>query len=257
MRKFSKKIAFVAAIAGAATTVHANDRYATPPPVKLSPNLTKPWVMQLQPQRQIAVPRVQTAERRVVVRRERQPLRRIVSQEQLKQQQLARLQQQQQRAKPATRGLDPMYLPQMVSYNGKASPGTIVISTRDRFLYLVMEGNRAMRYGVGVGKAGFEWRGTKNITRKAEWPSWRPPQSMIQRVKREQGRTLPSYMAGGPDNPLGARALYLGTSLYRIHGTNQPWTIGQAVSSGCIRMRNEDVTDLYTRVGVGTRVVVL
>ena len=152
--------------------------------------------------------------------------------------------------------IDPLYLPQRVAYSGGQAPGTIVISTTDRFLYLVGSGGSAMRYGIGVGKPGFSWRGTHNITRKAEWPGWTPPKEMIAREKRK-GRILPAHMKGGPANPLGARAMYLGSTLYRIHGTNQPWTIGQAVSSGCIRMRNEDVIDLYERVGVGTKVVVM
>ena len=114
---------------------------------------------------------------------------------------------------------------------------------------------RRRRYGVGVGKAGFEWAGTNKITRKAEWPSWTPPKEMIAR-ERKKGRELPPFMEGGPANPMGARALYLGSTLYRIHGTNQPWTIGQAVSSGCIRMRNEDVMDLYERVNIGAKVIV-
>lgn len=137
-----------------------------------------------------------------------------------------------------------------------APVGTIVIDTSDRRLYHVVKPGRAMAYGVGVGRQGFTWTGTKRITRKAEWPGWTPPKTMIARVKRETGRTLPAYMEGGPNNPLGARALYLGSSLYRIHGTNQPWTIGQAMSSGCIRMANDDVTHLYNNVKVGTRVVV-
>lgn len=153
------------------------------------------------------------------------------------------------------RGLDPAFLPQTVAYSGYA-PGTIVIDTRARFLYLVEAGGHAMRYGVGVGKPGFEWAGSHRVTRKAEWPDWTPPSEMRAR-ERAKGRILPARMDGGIDNPLGARALYLGSSLYRIHGTNQPWTIGQAVSSGCIRMRNEDVTDLYERVPVGARVVVI
>ncbi|WP_420537493.1 L,D-transpeptidase [Fulvimarina manganoxydans] len=152
--------------------------------------------------------------------------------------------------------IDPLYLPQRVAYSGGQAPGTIVISTADRFLYLVGPGGSAMRYGIGVGKPGFSWRGSHNITRKAEWPGWTPPKEMIAREKRK-GRILPAHMEGGPGNPLGARAMYLGSTLYRIHGTNQPWTIGQAVSSGCIRMRNEDVIDLYERVGVGTKVVVM
>ena len=118
-----------------------------------------------------------------------------------------------------------------------------------------MGDGKARRYGVGVGKPGFEWAGTHKVTRKTEWPAWRPPAQMIEREKKK-GRILPGFVDGGSKNPLGARALYLGSTLYRIHGTNSPWTIGQAVSSGCIRMRNEDVMDLYERVKVGTRVIV-
>jgi lipoprotein-anchoring transpeptidase ErfK/SrfK len=141
---------------------------------------------------------------------------------------------------------------EIVAYYGPHAPGTIIVNTSERRLYLVMPGQRAMKYGIGVGRAGFEWAGTKNISRKEEWPDWRPPADMLRRRP-----DLPRYMAGGPDNPLGARAMYLGDSLYRIHGSNEPETIGQAVSSGCIRMLNEDVVDLYGRVKVGTKVVVL
>jgi lipoprotein-anchoring transpeptidase ErfK/SrfK len=155
-------------------------------------------------------------------------------------------------AEPARPAMDPRYLPQVVNYDGKHTPGTIVIDTPNKFLYLVEEGGKAKRYGIGVGRPGFTWAGVKNITRKAEWPEWVPPPEMLQRRP-----DLPRHMAGGPENPLGARAMYLGTSLYRIHGSNEPWTIGTNVSSGCIRMRNEDVTDLYNRVKVGTKVVVI
>jgi lipoprotein-anchoring transpeptidase ErfK/SrfK len=150
------------------------------------------------------------------------------------------------------RGLDPMYLPQVVDYADGHAPGTIVIDTPSKFLYLVQGNGKARRYGIGVGRPGFEWAGAKTITRKSEWPDWRPPAEMLKRRP-----DLPRYMAGGPENPMGARGLYLGSSLYRIHGTNEPHTIGQAVSSGCIRMRNEDVSDLYERVRVGTRVIVM
>jgi lipoprotein-anchoring transpeptidase ErfK/SrfK len=156
----------------------------------------------------------------------------------------------------APRGMDPAFLPQRVDYRGDYAPGTIVVDTRSHYLYHVEAGGRAMRYGVGVGKEGFGWSGSHKVTRKAEWPGWTPPAEMIAR-ERAKGRILPAHMPGGEENPLGARALYLGSTLYRIHGTNQPWTIGRSVSSGCIRMRNEDVIDLYGRVGVGTRVVVL
>jgi lipoprotein-anchoring transpeptidase ErfK/SrfK len=152
--------------------------------------------------------------------------------------------------------VDPVFLPQDVAYAGKEAPGTIVVDTRSKFLYHVGKGGTARRYGVGVGKPGFAWKGRHPVTRKAEWPGWTPPAAMIKR-ERAKGRILPAHMKGGEENPLGARALYLGSTLYRIHGTNQPWTIGQSVSSGCIRMRNQDVIELYERVKVGTRVVVL
>jgi lipoprotein-anchoring transpeptidase ErfK/SrfK len=139
-----------------------------------------------------------------------------------------------------------------VAYSGKHRPGTIIVDAKERRLYLVISEGRAMKYGVGVGRPGFEWGGSKTITRKAEWPTWTPPAQMLRRRP-----DLPRFMPGGPENPMGARALYLGSSLYRIHGSNEPETIGQAVSSGCIRMLNEDVIDLYERVRVGTRVVVM
>jgi len=148
--------------------------------------------------------------------------------------------------------IDPKFLPQSVAYGGTEAPGTIVIDTPQHFLYLVESGGTARRYGIGVGRPGFTWAGVKTISAKREWPDWRPPTEMLQRRP-----DLPTFMAGGPENPLGARAMYLGSSLYRIHGSNEPWTIGTAVSSGCIRMRNEDVIDLYGRVKVGTKVVVI
>jgi lipoprotein-anchoring transpeptidase ErfK/SrfK len=141
---------------------------------------------------------------------------------------------------------------QVVPWSGRQDPGTIVVSTRQRRLYYVLGDGRALRYGVGVGRQGFSWSGTKTVTRKREWPDWRPPAQMLKRRP-----DLPRYMAGGMDNPLGARALYLGSSLYRIHGSNEPETIGAAVSSGCIRMTNRDIVDLYDRVRTGTKVVVL
>jgi lipoprotein-anchoring transpeptidase ErfK/SrfK len=157
-----------------------------------------------------------------------------------------------QMSAPEQRPVDPQYRKQTVQYDGKHAPGTIIIDTPQRFLYLVEGNGTATRYGIGVGRPGFTWAGMKSVTRKAEWPDWRPPDEMLRRRP-----DLPRFMPGGPDNPLGARALYLGSSLYRIHGSNEPWTIGTAVSSGCIRMRNEDVIDLYTRVKVGTKVVVI
>ena len=141
---------------------------------------------------------------------------------------------------------------QVVEYVSREAPGTVVVDTENTFLYLVLNGREAIRYGIGVGREGFTWSGEQSVTRKMEWPDWRPPSDMLSRQPY-----LPRFMAGGPGNPLGARAMYLGTSLYRIHGSNEPWTIGQAVSSGCIRMRNEDVIDLYERVKVGTKVVVI
>jgi lipoprotein-anchoring transpeptidase ErfK/SrfK len=153
---------------------------------------------------------------------------------------------------PAQRPLDPMYEKQVVEYHGKESPGTIVIDTPNKFLFLVQGDGKALRYGVGVGRPGFTWSGVKTVSAKKEWPDWTPPPEML--VRRPD---LPRHMVGGPDNPLGARAMYLGSSLYRIHGSNEPWTIGTNVSSGCIRMRNEDVIDLYGRVNVGARVVVI
>jgi lipoprotein-anchoring transpeptidase ErfK/SrfK len=155
-------------------------------------------------------------------------------------------------ADPAHSVVDPKYERQMVAYDGMEPAGTIIIDTLQRFLYLVHGNGKATRYGIGVGRPGFSWAGVKHISAKREWPDWRPPDDMLRRRP-----DLPHYMAGGPQNPLGARAMYLGSSLYRIHGSNEPWTIGQAVSSGCIRMRNEDVMDLYERVRVGTKVVVL
>ncbi len=147
--------------------------------------------------------------------------------------------------------VDPAYQRQAVFFRTAEPPGTIVVFTSQRYLYVVQGNNRALRYGIGVGREGFQWAGLQKISRKAEWPDWIPPDEMIQRQPY-----LPRFMAGGPGNPLGARALYLGSTIYRIHGTNQPQTIGHAVSSGCFRLANKDVIDLYDRVPIGTRVVV-
>ena len=141
---------------------------------------------------------------------------------------------------------------QVVSYATREAPGTIVIDTPNTYLYLVLRNGQAMRYGIGVGRDGFTWSGVQSITKKSEWPDWTPPAEMIARQPY-----LPRYMAGGPGNPLGARAMYLGGTIYRIHGTNAPGTIGTRVSSGCIRLTNGDVADLYSRVNVGTKVIVL
>jgi lipoprotein-anchoring transpeptidase ErfK/SrfK len=147
--------------------------------------------------------------------------------------------------------LDPQFRKQVVYYRSSEAPGTIIVVTAERHLYLVQGNGRAIRYGIGVGREGFTWQGLVNITRKAEWPDWTPPPEMIQRQPY-----LPRFMAGGPGNPLGARAMYLGTTVYRIHGTNRPDTIGTAVSSGCFRLVNRDVADLYERVPVGTKVII-
>ncbi|MER9959957.1 L,D-transpeptidase [Mesorhizobium sp. M0045] len=236
---------FGAAAVLAAGTANANDRYAERPPVVVSPDLSAPWVLQLG-----HAPGIVRQSRQ-----EAQPQRRYRRQAEPDQLRTAAVQ------APAKRmimrpQIDPIYLPQEVAYDGPQKPGTIVIDTRENFLYLVEKNGKARRYGVGTGKPGFEWSGTHKITNKRVWPDWRPPAVMIAR-EAAKGRYLPTYLAGGMENPLGARALYLGSTEYRIHGTNQPWTIGGAVSSGCIRMRNEDVVDLYERVNVGTTVVVM
>jgi lipoprotein-anchoring transpeptidase ErfK/SrfK len=147
--------------------------------------------------------------------------------------------------------LEPEYQRQMVLYRTTEAPGTIIVQTSERHLYLVQGNGRALRYGIGVGRDGFQWQGLLKISRKAEWPDWTPPPEMIERQPY-----LPRFMAGGPGNPLGARALYLGATVYRIHGTNRPDTIGTAVSSGCFRLVNSDVADLFDRVPVGTKVIV-
>src|SRR6476620_10667049 len=141
---------------------------------------------------------------------------------------------------------------QVVSYSTREAPGTVIIDTPNTYLYLVLGNGQALRYGIGVGRDGFTWSGVHRVSQKREWPDWTPPADMLRRRP-----DLTRRMRGGPDNPLGARAMYLGSTLYRIHGSNEPWTIGTNVSSGCIRMRNEDVIDLYTRVKVGTKVVVI
>ncbi len=231
----------------------AGERYGQRPPVVLSPDLTAPWLLQLGGRaapRGGVVYRTQPKAGRAPVYQSQslkaEP-RRITN---------AALAAPRVKAAP-TRQIDPKFLPQMVAYDGNQKPGTIIINANERHLYLVMSNGQARRYGVGVGKEGHAWKGTEKVTRKAEWPGWTPPAEMIKRVREKEGRILPAHMVGGPENPLGARALYLGSTLYRIHGTNQPWTIGKAVSSGCIRMRNEDVTDLYEQVKVGAKVIVM
>ncbi|MGF0537151.1 L,D-transpeptidase [Agrobacterium sp. ES01] len=228
--------------------VLAGDRYQQRPPVLISPDLSAPWVMQLGGAARPVVyspPSVRPSQGR-----SQRTLFPAAPRPAQAQPVAARPN------KPARTQIDPRFLPQMVAYDGKEKPGTIVIDTEQRFLYLVTGNGQARRYGVGVGKPGFQWAGRHKITAKREWPSWTPPQEMISR-EAAKGHYLPARMDGGPENPLGARAMYLGSTLYRIHGTNAPWTIGYGVSSGCIRMRNQDVTDLYERVKVGTSVIVM
>ncbi|KQZ79126.1 hypothetical protein ASD64_12260 [Mesorhizobium sp. Root157] len=250
-RLFASLFGAASALALAVSPSLASDRYAERPPVMVSPDLSAPWVMQLGQQPGAIRPLKRTPK----IRQKRavqapahvqvQPDRQLRT---------AAVPKPQKRA--VRREINPIYLPQQVAYDGPQKPGTIVIDTRDNFLYLVEKNGKARRYGVGTGKPGFEWAGTHKVSQKREWPDWYPPAEMISREKAK-GRYLPTHLAGGIENPLGARALYLGSTLYRIHGTNQPWTIGGAVSSGCIRMRNEDVVDLYERVPVGTTVVVM
>ncbi len=264
----------VAALSILSSPLMASDRYKQRPTVVISPDLSAPWVLQLRQGpgkvRVTGVPTGVLGGSVVIGSVPRKKIRMQQAQQNFgivyaepKSRALPEPMVQQvavtapQRVTPADNyEIDPMYLPQQVAYDGNEKPGTIVIETGQRMLYLVQGNGQARRYGVGVGKPGFEWAGRHKISRKSEWPDWRPPAEMIQRVRQKEGRILPVYMAGGPENPLGARAMYLGNSLYRIHGTNQPWTIGKNVSSGCIRMRNEDVTDLYERVSVGTQVIV-
>ncbi|MGL4489005.1 MAG: L,D-transpeptidase [Rhizobiaceae bacterium] len=263
-----------AALSIMSSTLMANERYGQKPPVMVSPDLSAPWVLQLKqgpkrlkqggiptgvesvtiigsplPRKKLRAPSSQQDFGIIEIEPQGRALPAPLAQQ-------AALTAPQRVTKQQMREIDPIYLPQDVVYEGKEKPGTIVIDTSQRFLYLVQGNGEARRYGVGVGKPGFEWAGRHKITRKTEWPDWRPPAEMRARVKREEGRILPVHMVGGPENPLGARAMYLGSSLYRIHGTNQPWTIGRNVSSGCIRMRNEDVVDLYERVSVGALVIV-
>jgi len=237
-RIFLSSCILTLAVAGMPAGGLANSgRYAAPPPVVLSADRIDPWVMQLRPGARRAVPTDQRAR---------------VNKKYYQNSSSASTRAQAQSPRKPVRSIDPRFLPTVVDYHGPHKPGTIIVNTNERYLYLVNQDGTARRYGVGVGRPGFEWAGSHKVTRKAEWPSWRPPAEMRQRQP-----DLPVFMEGGPRNPLGARALYLGSTLYRIHGSNEPWSIGQAVSSGCIRMRNQDVTDLYNRVRVGTHVVVI
>jgi lipoprotein-anchoring transpeptidase ErfK/SrfK len=239
------------------TAVTARDRYAPRPPIYLSPDIGEPWLVQLRPRYRdvvgpgptipVAAPPVEGAPPAVVGRPAYpRPVSVAPLSDGSTERRVATI------APPAPKGIDRRFLPQEVAYDGPGKPGMIIVDTNTRYLYLVGDDGRARRYGVGVGRPGFEWAGVHTVTRKAEWPDWTPPAAM-----RKRQPYLPTRMAGGPDNPLGARALYLGSTEYRIHGTSEPWTIGQAVSSGCIRMRNEDVTDLYERVKVGAKVQVI
>ena len=241
----------------------AQTRYSTPPATTLSGDLASPWILQLRNKPsgnraysvtiRPAAPKVlPPLPEQKAVKRKKLP---VISARPVPAPQPVSVERKPEVAKAAKPKIDPKFLPQVVSFETSEKPGTVIVDTSSRFLYLVMEGGKARRYGVGVGREGFEWSGSHRITRTAEWPDWRPPAEMIER-ERKKGKHLPAFMEGGPDNPLGARALYIGDTLYRIHGTNQPWSIGMAVSSGCIRMRNEDVIDLYERVRVGARVVV-
>ena len=249
MNRTSLLIGLAVALATVSTPAMAFSSRVAAPPVVLSPDLVEPWTNQLQ--RGYKVRRKRARRTSGFTRRGRQKTRASLQRATGTHRPPAAT------AQPAPqRQIAPQFLPTVVDYNGPHAPGTVIVDTSARHLFLVEGNGRARRYGVGVGKAGFTWSGTERISRKAEWPDWRPPAQMIERERRK-GRHLPSFMPGGPNNPLGARALYLGSSLYRIHGSNQPWTIGHAVSSGCIRMRNEDVSDLYERIGVGTKVVVL
>jgi lipoprotein-anchoring transpeptidase ErfK/SrfK len=262
-------IGAAAALALLSVPSQAGERYAEPPPLVVSPDLSAPWVLQLRrvpgsarvapaPAGRYAIQRYQPGDplpsRASYARVPAPDLRNsyVIPQGAGRAPKVVPMYTEKEMRQP----FDPKFLPREINYDGPQKPGTIVIDTKTKFLYLVQQGGKARRYGVGVGKEGFGWTGTNPITRKAEWPGWTPPTEMIEREK-EKGRVLPVHMDGGPENPLGARALYLGDTLYRIHGTNAPWTIGHNVSSGCIRMRNEDVIDLYERVNVGTKVVVM
>jgi lipoprotein-anchoring transpeptidase ErfK/SrfK len=245
-------LAFGLAAAFSSSATFAQDRYRERPPVVVSPDLAAPWVMQLAGPngRPVVYPRQAVQQRAIYQQRDQQPVVRRGIFDRSTVQPVA------MRPQPIRGQIEPQFLPQTVGYDTKEKAGTIIIDTNNRFLYLVTGNGQARRYGVGVGKPGFEWAGEHRVTRKAEWPDWTPPSEMISR-EAAKGHYLPARMEGGPENPLGARAMYLGSTLYRIHGTNAPWSIGSAVSSGCIRMRNEDVTDLYERVNIGTKVVVM
>jgi lipoprotein-anchoring transpeptidase ErfK/SrfK len=251
-----KKILGLSVAIAAFAGVHeasAGQRYRVVAPVVVGQNLTSPWVNQLGGKIPVVYP---DSGRRVQVRH---PLFEKVPVAPQPQAAPSATQTQpvayQRSVSPVRAQINPKFLPQTVAYETKQKPGSVVIDTENRFLYYIEGNGRARRYGVGVGKPGFEWAGIHKVTRKAEWPGWTPPKEMISR-EAKKGHYLPAHMEGGPANPLGARAMYIGSTEYRIHGTNAPWSIGYAVSSGCIRLRNEDVVDLYERVKVGATVLV-
>ena len=247
-------LAGAAAAALIPAAAHANDRYRERPPLVVSPDLSAPWVMQLQRApsgRAIAAPAIRREQAvRRVPQLQREPIQRRVGEPRVQTAAIVAPQRQKPRLE-----MNPIYLPTEVEFASKEKPGTIIIDQESKFLYFIRGDGKARRYGVGVGKEGMDWRGVEKVSNKREWPDWRPPAEMIAREKKK-GRILPVHMPGGPENPLGARALYLGDTLYRIHGTNAPWTIGTNNSSGCIRMRNEDVVELYEMVSVGAKVIV-
>jgi lipoprotein-anchoring transpeptidase ErfK/SrfK len=260
-------LAVLAALSSAHAPSVAQTRYTPPPPVILSPDWVAPWMLPwYRPPVTVYRPRTTVRQpepdqlnrnRRAARSLGLTPYQRGIERRQLPNlnTRLGRLEQPQPERPSQGGEIDPQFLPRVINFRSQHPAGTILIDTEARYLYLVEGNGTARRYGVGVGKPGFEWAGAHQVTRKAEWPSWTPPKAMIEREARK-GHHLPEFVEGGPDNPLGARALYLGSTLYRVHGTNQPWTIGRAVSSGCIRMRNEDVIDLYNRVQVGAKVIV-
>jgi len=263
MKSIIKSAALIVAFAILPFEASAGQRYATPPPLTLSPDLSSAWTLQITPRKASRADKWK-AKRPHSLKRFKQkayrpvkPSRKAASKIHRTGVTMASVQRQNKKPRQsASTELPPEMLPTIVSYSSNASPGTIIVNTSERRLYLVMPGGKARRYSIGVGRPGFEWSGTNKVSRKAEWPDWRPPASMIRR-ERKKGIILPKFMKGGPKNPLGARALYLGSTIYRIHGTYQTWSIGKAVSSGCIRMRNEDVMDLYERVPVGATVKVI
>ena len=253
MRLSACLLAAASLLATDLTSAVAQDRYRQPPPVVVSPDLAAPWVVQLGRKPGKVVER--RAAPQVIVQRSSVPGV-VLVQPQAPDRSAVTASVPGQQKKAVQRQMDPKFLPAVVEYQTHHKPGTIVIDSASKFLYLVEEGGKARRYGVGVGKEGMGWKGSEIVSRKAQWPDWRPPASMIAR-ERKKGKILPTYMKGGEANPLGARALYLGDTLYRIHGTNAPWTIGTNASSGCIRMRNQDVIELYEFVKVGAKVIVM